>query len=86
MTTTEKPKHEFPCDYVIKIISDPHPNFPDEALAIISNATTIKQHKVTPSKKDKYISLSVNMHLQAEKVLADIYEQLKQISYIKMIM
>lgn len=80
-----KPTHQFPCDYMIKIIARPADQFPAEVIELISSHTTIVKHKLSNSKNGNFQSLSVLMHLDSEKVLADIYSEIKTKSYIEMV-
>ncbi len=81
-----KPKHIFPCDYVVKIIGVENPNFPNEIIDIINSITTLLSHKITLSKNKKYRSLSVTLHLENESQIDLIYKQIKNKPYIKMIL
>lgn len=85
MTTT--PKHKFPCDdYVIKIIGESTPAFPDEVIELIEAHTRICQKKLSHSKDARYCSLSVTLYLKNEQVLEKIYHDIKDKPYIKMIL
>lgn len=79
-------KHTFPCDYLVKIIGIKHIDFPSEIIKIIQAETTLKSHELTPSKNEKYLSLSVSLHLKNEMELEKIYQTIKDKSYIKMIL
>lgn len=80
------PKHQFPCEYVIKVIGLPHQAFPNEIIDIVKTKTTLKTHKITPSKNNNFISLSITMFLENEESLKEIYLLIKDKPYIKMIL
>ena len=79
-------KHNFPCDYLVKIIATKDIKFPNEIISIINAETTIIKQELTLSKNEKYNSLSVTLHLQNELELEKIYLQIKDKPYIKMIL
>ena len=81
-----KESHTFPCDYLIKVIGTNHIDFPQEILNIVKAKTKIVEYKLSDSKNNKFKSLSLLLHLNNEEVLADIYKQIKDKPYIKMIL
>jgi putative lipoic acid-binding regulatory protein len=80
------PKHTFPCDYIVKIVGENHDTFERDVLSIIKSETTIKEQSLTKSNNNRYLSLSVTMALENEAALENIYGQLKDKPYIKMIL
>jgi len=80
------PKHTFPCDYLVKIVGDNHENFPNEVLEIIQAEAILREHKVTMSQNNRFLSLSVTIYLEDEIILEKIYQKIKDKPYIKMIL
>lgn len=83
MQTTQQ---TFPCDYLVKIIATQSDDFPKEVIDIIEKETTLIKQVLTPSKNQKYLSLSVTLHLKNEEELETLYKQIKDKPYIKMIL
>ena len=44
---SQKPTHQLPCDYVIKIVGHYDFDFSEEILAIIKSKMTVKAHHTT---------------------------------------
>ncbi len=86
MSSTEPPKHSFPCDYMIKIVAEAHDDFPGNIIDIIESHAVIKHHKTNKSQNNRYLSLSVTLYLEKEEILADIYQQIKTLPSIKMVL
>ena len=80
------PKHTFPCDYLVKIVGENHENFPNEVLEIIQAEAILREHKVTMSQNNRFLSLSVTIYLEDEIILEKIYQKIKDKPYIKMIL
>ncbi len=80
-----KPKHSFPCEYVIKVICNPDDAFPDEILKATNNHTSLKTHTISPSKNGKYQSLSMTLYLTDEKELENLYGEIKLLPYVLMV-
>lgn len=80
------PTHTFPCDYLVKIVGENHEDFPNEVLEIIKANAHLREHKVTMSQNNRFLSLSVTIYLEDEIVLEKIYQKIKDKPYIKMIL
>lgn len=83
---SQKPTHQLPCDYVIKIVGHYDFDFSEEILAIIKSKMTVKAHHTTASSNKSYLSLSVTLYLEDEQLLAEVLKDVKAKPYIKMVL
>lgn len=85
----DAPKIEFPCLYPIKIIGKAAKSFESDVIAMVERHTgkidedLIELH---PSKKNNYLSVNVTITATGEEQLASIFEDLKTIESVKMVL
>ena len=85
----DPPKIEFPCSYPIKIIGHAVEEFEGAVLAAIElHAGPLDSSlvKVRPSKKKNYLSVTVTIEATGKDQLQDIFQDLKRIKSVKMVL
>ena len=85
----ERPKIEFPCLYPIKIIGHAVDNFKEKVTSKVEEHTgPIDRDLVTvkSSRKDNYISVNITIAAIGEEQLSEIFEGLKKIKSVKMVL
>ena len=85
----ERPKIEFPCLYPIKIIGYAVDNFKELVTSRVEGHTgpiDSEQVTVRSSRKNNYISVNITIAATGEKQLSKIFEDLKQIESVKMVL
>ena len=85
----ERPKIEFPCLYPIKIIGYAVDNFKELVTSRVEGHTgPIDSELVTvrSSRKNNYISVNITIAATGEEQLSKIFEDLKQIESVKMVL
>ena len=88
-TGGEPPKIEFPCLYPIKIIGYAIENFEETVIALIERHTdpiTSDLVKVKPSRKSNYLSVTVTIVATGEDQLHNIFQDLKKLKSVKMVL
>ena len=85
----ERPKIEFPCLYPIKIIGHSIENFKGIVISQVERHTgpidpeLIVEKK---SRKNNYVSVNITIAATGEKQLGKIFEDLKKIKSVKMVL
>ena len=85
----ERPKIEFPCLYPIKIIGYAVDNFKELVTSRVEEHTgPIDSELVTvrSSRKNNYISVNITIAATGEEQLSKIFEDLKKIESVKMVL
>ena len=85
----ERPKIEFPCLYPIKIIGYAVDNFKELVTSRVEGHTgPIDSELVTvrSSLKNNYISVNITIAATCEEQLSKIFEDLKKIESVKMVL
>ena len=85
----ERPKIEFPCLYPIKIIGYAVDNFKELVTSRVEGHTgPIDSELVTvrSSRKTNYISVNITIAATGEEQLSKIFEDLKKIESVKMVL
>ena len=85
----ERPKIEFPCLYPIKIIGYAVDNFKELVTSRVEGHTgPIDSDLVTvrSSRKNNYISVNITIAATGEEQLSKIFEDLKKIKSVKMVL
>ena len=85
----ELPKIEFPCLYPIKIIGYAVDNFKELVTSRVEGHTgPIDSELVTvrSSRKNNYISVNITIAATGEEQLSEIFEDLKKIKSVKMVL
>ena len=85
----ERPKIEFPCLYPIKIIGYAVDNFKELVTSRVEGHTgPIDSDLVTvrSSRKNNYISVNITIAAAGEEQLSKIFEDLKKIESVKMVL
>lgn len=83
------PKIEFPCLYPIKIIGYAIENFEETVIALIERYTgpiTRDLVKVKPSRESNYLSVTVTIAATGEDQLHNIFQDLKKLKSVKMVL
>ncbi len=83
------PKIEFPCLYPIKIIGKAAENFRGQVIAVVERHTgkiTEDLIKVHPSSQNNYLSVTVTIAATGEDLLREIFQDLKQIADVKLVL
>jgi len=83
------PKIEFPCLYPIKIIGKAAENFRGQVIAVVERHTgkiTEDLIKVLPSRQNNYLSVTVTIAATGEDLLREIFQDLKQIADVKLVL
>ena len=83
----------FPCDFPIKVIGHHKENFETEITQIIEQCRTDEQNKLypiiitkKPSKENRYLALTVTVHVEDQAALDDIYRAISKHPDIKMVL
>ena len=85
----EPPKIEFPCLYPIKIIGKASACFQDEVIAVVERHTgklDADLIKVRPSRQQNYLSVTVTIAATGEDQIRRIFNELKIIENVKMVL
>ena len=85
----ERPKIEFPCLYPIKIIGHAVDNFKEKVTSKVQEHTgPIDPDLVTvkSSRRNNYISVNITIAATGEEQLSEIFEDLKKIKSVKMVL
>lgn len=85
----EAPRIEFPCLYPIKVIGRAEEGFRDEVIAAIERHTgKIDEALIEeqPSRKQNYLSVRVTIAATGEDQLRSLFEDLKAIDSVKMVL
>ena len=85
----ERPKIEFPCLYPLKIIGHSVKNFRETVTAQIERHTGRIDPNliaVKSSRKNNYISVNITIAATGEEQLSKIFEDLKKIKSVKMVL
>ena len=88
-SSQDPPKIEFPCSYPIKIIGHAVEDFEDSVLAVVGLYTGPLDSalvKVKPSKNKNYLSVTVTIEATGKDQLQDIFQDLKKIKSVKMVL
>jgi putative lipoic acid-binding regulatory protein len=84
----DKPTIEFPCDYPIKVILDNEPEAIAEVESVARRFDPKLEDKieVIPSKKGNYVSVRLNFWATGLPQLEGLFEELKQLSAVRMVL
>ena len=85
----DPPKIEFPCLYPIKIIGVASDEFRDKVVSVVerhTGAITRDLIKVTASKRNNYLSVTVTIAATGEQQLQSIFTDLKAVDAVKLVL
>ena len=85
----EPPKIEFPCLYPIKIIGKAVDDFQESVLTTVerhTGAITADLVKVQASRENNYLSVTVTIAATGEEQLQNIFQDLKKIESVMMVL
>ncbi|NKB34244.1 MAG: DUF493 family protein [Pseudomonadales bacterium] len=88
-TDQDPPKIDFPCLYPIKIIGKAVDDFQKSVVSAVERHTgtiTADLIKVQPSRKNNYLSVTVTIAATGEEQLQSIFQDLKKIESVKMVL
>lgn len=80
---------EFPCDFLIKVMGETHPEFCAEMVKTIQSLNPSfdpSQIEMRASSGGKYISLSCSVHVETKAQLDDIYRALTGHQLVKVVL
>ena len=89
MNDVKEPKIEFPCDYPIKVIGDATDEFTQQVVAIVETYDdTLSAERVTErdSRKGNYRSITMHVHVLSEAQLQPMFQELKSIAAVRMVL
>lgn len=79
----------FPCDYPIKVVGDVRPNFHEEVFEVVAkHDPTLTSDKVSEktSRKGNYVSISFVLLATGESQLKSLFEDLKEIESVRLVL
>ncbi len=79
----------FPCDYPIKVVGDVRPNFHEEVFDVVAkHDPTLTSDKVSQktSRKGNYVSISFVLLATGESQLKSLFEDLKEIESVRLVL
>jgi len=79
----------FPCDYPIKVVGDVRPNFHEEVFNVVAkHDPTMTSDRVSQktSRKGNYVSISFVMLATGESQLKSLFEDLKEIESVRLVL
>lgn len=79
----------FPCDYPIKVVGDVRPKFHDEVFETVARhdpTITIDKVSQRTSRKGNFISISFMLMATGERQLQALFEDLKQIESVRLVL
>ncbi|MDA0977251.1 MAG: DUF493 domain-containing protein [Proteobacteria bacterium] len=79
----------FPCDYPVKVVGDVRPDFHAEVYEVVlRHDPTLTTEKVSQrtSRKGNFISISFTLLAQSEAQLAALFEDLKQVESVRLVL
>jgi putative lipoic acid-binding regulatory protein len=86
---TDKPIIIFPCDYPIKVIGKSHAHFDAEVIAAINPHLKKPYDGVIQQKdsnKQNFVSLTLTIQAESEEQIKDIFEALKTVAGVIMVL
>lgn len=86
---TTRPLIEFPCEnYPIKVLGDAFAGFQEEVLRVIQNHARIcgTPAPLNASRNGRFSALTVNIVATGEAQLKSLHEELKGLSFVKMVL
>lgn len=79
----------YPCDYPIKVVGDVAPGFHDEVFdVVVRHDPTMTTDKVSQktSRKGNFVSISFMLTASSEDQLRALFDDLKQIEAVRMVL
>ena len=89
MTEAEGPKIEFPCDYPIKVIGEAGPDFLEQVVSIVrtyDDTLTPERISERDSRHGKYRSVTLQVHVLSEAQLKPMFNELKGLAAVRMVL
>ena len=84
-----EPKITFPCDYPIKVVGDVTSNFHEEVFdVVVRHDPGMTTERVTQktSRKGNFVSISFLLEARSEAQLQALFEDLKKIDAVRMVL
>ena len=85
----EAPRIEFPCSYPIKIIGKATAGYEQEVISIVekhAGKIATDRIQIHPSKRQNYLSVNVTIVATGEDQLRKLFQDLKTIKSVKMVL
>ena len=79
----------FPCDYPIKVVGDVRPDFHDEVYdVVVKHDPTLTTDRVSQktSRKGNFVSISFMLLAKSESQLKSLFEDLKEIESVRLVL
>ncbi len=86
---TNRPLIEFPCpDYPIKVLGDAFDGYTASVMHVIDKHAQLSAspEPLKPSRNGRFVSLTVNIIATGEEQLKALHEELKALSFVKMVL
>mgnify|MGYP002635213737 CR=1 FL=1 len=84
-----EPLITYPCDYPIKVLGDVRPEFYDDVFdVVITHDPEMTAERVSQrvSKKGNFVSISFMLRAVSEQQIADLFEDLKTVASVRMVL
>ena len=79
----------FPCDYPIRVLGDVRPGFHEEVYAVVArHDPTMTRERVSwkTSRKGNFVSISFMLLARGEQQLGALFEELKTIESVRLVL
>lgn len=86
---TEETLLQFPCDFILKVFGLDNEEFEKEVLTVIRKyVTELRENSFAyrRSKDNKYLSITINMHVNNKEQLDNIYRELSSNPQVLMVL
>lgn len=86
---TEETRIVFPCDYPIKVVGDVRPDFHQEVCDVVArHDPTMTNDRISQktSRKGNFISISFMLLAESEQQLSDLFDDLKKIESVRLVL
>lgn len=89
MAMTDETRINFPCDYPIKVVGDVRPDFHEEVCQVVArHDPTMTSGRISQktSRKGNFVSISFMLLAESEQQLSELFDDLKQIESVRLVL
>ena len=86
---SDEPRITYPCDYPIKVVGDAHPDFHDAVRQVVERhdpTMTTERISQKMSRKGNFVSISFMLVAESEQQINALFEELKEIEFVRMVL
>lgn len=89
MIMADETRLNFPCDYPIKVVGDVRADFHEEVCQVVArHDPTMTSERISQktSRKGNFVSISFMLLAESEQQLSDLFDDLKQIESVRLVL